>query len=324
MPTKRLSYFGARRRFFTDRTGPGALLEVLKEERTMKRLTTKGIVIVAALLVVAILAGTAAYGYFTSGKTIANNEIKAGSIQLSVNDDGAALPINLPALMPGDAGTVGNYKIENIGDTAGTLWVGVYGDDNGVDRFFNEGLAQALQAAFWLDVANDGIWNDGDKYFVPNGMYQAFQTGDSPAVPAAAYNSLFDWNNGWSNTMDIPGAATAGTLKMTYSLPASVDDTSLMGKVCNFDLMVEIHQYHPDSNTVTVGSLSGHTGVTWTAIANGVVVDTGSLANGASNTVLTLPVGVYSIVFAGDNGFTYTKTPVDITVIDFGPFDLPA
>lgn len=283
----------------------------------MKKLTTKGLVIVAALLVVAIIGGTAAYGYFTSGKTIANNQISTGSIILSVNDDGATLPIVLPQLMPGDAGTAGNYKIENIGTTPGTLWVGV--GPNGLE--FDDNLSKALLAVFWLDTpgAGQGTWSENDKYFVPDGHYQQFTAGDGPAVPVVAYKSLYTWQNNWSNTLDVPGAAEAGILKMTYVLPAAVDDPYLMAKSCNFDLLVELHQYHYTEHVITLDHVGSHAGAEWTAVANGVIVNRGNV--GPDGYTMTLPADVYDIVFTKDS-WTWTKH-IDITVSNQA-FDLPA
>lgn len=286
----------------------------------MKRLAKRTIVIAAVLLVLAAIVGGTAYGYFFSGRTIENNVASTGSIILSVNDDGEALPIVLPGLLPGDSGTAGNYQIENVGTSPGTLWVGVSG--NALP--FDEGLARALLTALWLDADASNTWTAGDKYFVPDHSYASWQAGDSVAVPIAAYNSLFDWNDEWSNTLDVAAGSGAGILKMTYVLPSTVDDPALMGKACNFNLMVELHQDHYDVRSVTVGSLSGHTGVTWTAVADGIIVDQGSIVNGATSTVLTLPIDTYSIVFEDDNAWTWTKNDVDITVSNFGPFDLPA
>lgn len=285
----------------------------------MKRLTRKSMAVAAVLLVLAIVAGSAAYGYFTSGRTIQNNEASTGSIILTVNNDGAALPITLPGLMPGDAGSAGDYLIKNVGTVPGTMWVGVRGNDNGVDKFFNEPLAQALLVTFWLDADQSGTWTAGDKYFVPNAHYVDYQTGDGLAVPAAAYKSLFLWNGGWSNSLDVPGASTAGLLKMAYSLPASVEDLALMNKKCNFDLMVELHQYHPDMNTITLLNVGSHSGATWTAVSDGVIVSTGTV--GGNGYSFDLPVDVYDIEFAKDS-WTWTKH-IDITIVDQA-FDLPA
>lgn len=282
----------------------------------MRRIAKRTLVIATVLTVLAIAVSAAAYGYFTSGRTITNNEVSTGTIQLTVNDDGTILPVNLAQLMPGDSGTVGNYILKNVGDTAGTLWIGLLGHTG--DGEFDDGLAQALQVAFWLDVDGNNLWSTGDKYFSPDQHYTEFQTGDTPALPAGAYNTLYSWDNSWSNTLDVPGAQTAGTLRMTYTLPGSVDDPALMGKHCLYDLMVELHQYHPDTNTITLLSVSGHTGATWSAFADGILVDTGTV--GANGYVITLPVDEYTLVF--DQGaWTYTKQ-IDISIIDQA-FDLP-
>lgn len=312
--------FGRRAVFFprSDR-GRRAASGRRYEERTMKRIARRTVLIGAVLLVLAIIGSAAVYGYFTSGRTIANNQVSAGTIQLTVNDDGIADPVSLAHLMPGDTGTAGGYLIKNIGDTPGTLWVGIYGDNTTGTGTFSDELGAALQVAYWLDVDGNGAWSGTDKYFVPDGHYVQFQTGDTPALPAGAYASLYTWNNAWSNSLDVPGGATAGTLRMTYLFPPTVDDLSLMGKSCAFDLMVELHQYHPETNTVTLSHVGSHAGATWAAYADGVLVDVGTV--GSDGYVMTLPADAYSIVFT-QGTWSWTK-PIDISIVDQA-FDMPA
>lgn len=293
----------------------------------MKKFGRKAIVIGAVLLVLAIVSGTAAYGYFFSGQTIENNKVKTGKISLQLNDGGTVIPINLDDgvndIMPGYAGTVGNYKVENTGNVAGSLYVGI--TPNGE---WDSNLGDVLLSAIWLDADLSDSWTSGDAYFVPNGPNVAWAAGDTVGVPPAAYKPFNEFRNALSNTLNIPGHSVAGILRLSFTLPSDVVDTPekpLMDKSCNFNLMVQIDQYHPLAYTATVGA-STHWGADWAAYQSGVMVDAGVIEQDNPGTVnvfensITLPAGVYDIVFT-QGAWTWTKH-IDLSIMN-QVFDTP-
>lgn len=283
----------------------------------MKKLGRKAIVIAAVLLVLAIVSGTAAYGYFFSGQTIENNRIKAGTIKLQLNGGAAVIPMNLDNgvndIMPGDSGTVGGYKISNIGDKHASLYVGV--TPNGE---YDSNLADVVLASFWLDVDNTTTWTAGDSYFIPNGQYVQWATGDTAAIPAEAFFNMSEWRGSLCNTMNVE-VGDLGYLQFSYLFPGDAVETveaPLMGKEINFNLVIQLDQYHPAEHMTKV-TASTHPGASWDAYSGGFLVESGTLV---LNQEIWLPSGMYDIVFT-DGAWTYTKEDVDLRTQNFAPFE---
>lgn len=297
----------------------------------MQRPKTKVLMVAAVLCVLAIVVGTSAYGYFFSGITVQNNKVKTAVIDLTVNDDGVVIPIDLNNgvndIVPGDSGTVGNYKVKNTGSIAGTLLVGV--TPNGE---WNTDLGDNLSVVFWLDKTNNSIWDDGDCYFVPDGRYIGYGVGEGPAIPGTAFKPMNDWSMSLSNTlfMDV---GDEGYLKMSYLLPPEVISTPerpIMGVSCNFDLLIQLDQQHYENHYIS-GALSGHTDVTISLYNGGVLTTQKTFASGSSYSIgAPCNPGVYTLVASYVDPATLEvhswtcPVALDITITDYPNVALPS
>lgn len=272
----------------------------------MKQLAKRTILVAAVLLVLAIVAGTAAYGYFFNGKEIENNQIKTGNITLQLNGGGVVAPIDLNNgvndIMPGEYGTEGGWTIENIGTTNASLFIQLTPDE------WDSNLADVLISSFWLDRDQDGIWSDGDSYFKPDGTYVSFAAGDTGAVPAAAFQNMSRWTSALINTMNVE-VGVLGNLQFSWLLPADVHSTvdsgpnqgaSLMGKSCNFDLLVQLDQYHKPTH-VLGGATSGHSPLTVSMYNGGFLVNS-TTVTGSTYSITVPAIDGYTAVFTWPGG----------------------
>ena len=179
--------------------------------------------LVSATLAIALLGG-GVYAYFSDSENSDNNNFTAGTMDLTLNDGGAAA-ISLSNVAPGDSG-LSMYTLRNIGTIDGNLQVSIANLENlpgsnpepeGPGDIGN--LAQSIHVHFWMDDG-DGIVNGAETL-----MYDGFLIGVT--IPS---------------TSSLLAAGQSTYLAMAWSIDYNSVGNEIQGDIVNFDLVFTLQQ----------------------------------------------------------------------------------
>ena len=178
--------------------------------------------LVSATLAIALLGG-GVYAYFSDSENSDNNNFTAGTMDLTLNDGGAAA-ISLSNVAPGDSG-LSMYTLRNIGTIDGNLQVSIANLENlpgsnpepeGPGDIGN--LAQSIHVHFWMD---DG---DGSQEAGEIELYDGVLSGVT--MPS-------------SSSLLAAGGSTF--LALAWDIPTTIGN-EIQGDIVNFDLVFTLQQ----------------------------------------------------------------------------------
>ncbi len=195
----------------------------------LKRLA--GLAVAGAILLIAF-SGTARAN-FNGGDALAD-----GSIDLYLNREtaGGGRP-NVAGALPGDSGNT-IYRLENKGKAAGELDISipVIVNTAGVTGEFADGrgdLGANVEAAFYLDLDNDGEWSEGDIGLSTDGTVYLSET--------LVHNTLDNYGGAeWSDVVRIAPHSQVNLI-LFWCIPESAGN-EIQGDSVSFDIRFTLAQ----------------------------------------------------------------------------------
>ncbi len=181
--------------------------------------------LVSATLAIALLGG-GVYAYFSDSESANDNNFTAGTMDLTLNDGGAA-SISMANVKPGDSG-LSMYTLRNVGTVNGNLQVSIAnlqnlpGSNPEPEGPNNADLAQSIHVHFWMDDG-DGIFNGAETY-----MYDGMLSGVT--IPS---------------TSSLLTAGSSTYLAMAWGIDYNSVGNEIQGDLVNFDLVFTLTQVSP-------------------------------------------------------------------------------
>jgi predicted ribosomally synthesized peptide with SipW-like signal peptide len=211
--------------------------------------------IILLVLAIAVIGSGYVYAYFSDQQKASNNVFTSGTLTLQVGSQVICTDnITATNLVPGNTFNGADWQIQNTGSVNGNLSIdigAIINNENGVNNpetisgDTTTGATQGelganLIVAFWMDVNNNNICDNGDYYLPYAGGNVVAVT--STGIPALANSTLNNYaNKQWNNASVNKGLGTIGYFMTTYSLPAATTNV-IQGDSCVFPITFTLNQ----------------------------------------------------------------------------------
>ena len=220
-----------------------------------------GLVITAAVVITLVTTGTLAL--FSDTETADDNTFTAGSLNLEVgSEDPCTETIAIgddEDLYPTVSDNAATWLTPNSGSIAGDLSIELSAITNNENTILEPEAAESdvsddpdggelgglLDVAFWMDVAKDGDWSDGDYYLPYNSATAvAWAGGEGPDLPTAAYASLDSYDSdSWADVQNVSDGSDAGNFSVEYDWPdGGSSDNTAQSDDCVFTITFDLEQ----------------------------------------------------------------------------------
>jgi len=195
---------------------------------------------VAALIVITLVGGST-WAYFTDTESSTGNTLVAGTLDLNIDGGNTAVTtFSVSNVAPGDSGS-GNSTLANVGSLDGELDVAIgaitnTGGSGGKEYEDGSGdLGAVAEMALYIDVNQNGTWNNGDICL----------RSDGSTYNSLEYDDIDSFGNTTWDAVETLAISAQDDIVVAWRVPTTAGN-SIQGDSISFGITFTLEQADED------------------------------------------------------------------------------
>ena len=195
---------------------------------------------VAALIVITLVGGST-WAYFTDTESSTGNSLVAGTLDLNIDGGNTAVTtFSVSNVAPGDSGS-GNSTLANVGSLDGELDVAIgaitnTGGSGGTQYEDGSGdLGSVAEMALYIDVNQNGTWNNGDICL----------RSDGSTYNSLEYDDIDSFGNTTWDAVETLAISAQDDIVVAWRVPTTAGN-SIQGDSISFGITFTLEQADED------------------------------------------------------------------------------